>query len=512
MSPSTDGMGANHSKEELLYREVQSGNHDAVKSLHREGASLEWVDKEGRTPLILACTRGELLDMAITLLNLGANINAYRSGAHGGFPLHHAAKRGLEKTTTLLLSHGANPYAVNDDGHTPLDMARNRGQVSVVRLLEEKLCLFSGTLREFFGFGFLESFAPKLVTKKVWAVVLITKPQSRGTAEYELAIYESPKVSIWNGVHSSSAHPAGLCNVAQPRTKISLTNADIEAPNFTLTDPVLYVTDRTHKTKYKFLAENKGDKAQLERLYKACKGLSPVQNGAAYGNGLSLPIADHSTASHQQGNLSQIHPVSLQPSPRRQPVLQSVSAPSSVFSSSTNLNSSVVEPIPEELALALALDESIRTAAEEGVPLSPTASNAYGLSQLDAWEVPDESYKGWGVADLDKHSQRQQGKVSLSGWNAQQSASESWEAANIEQPMAAPPSAPPLTEAAGCKSTDDGSGGVCVVCWDARAEGACIPCGHLAGCMKCLTEVKLKNWNCPVCRGPIDQVVKVYAV
>jgi hypothetical protein len=41
---------------------------------------VQWLDKEGRTPLILACTRGELLDMAMTLINLGADIEAYRPG------------------------------------------------------------------------------------------------------------------------------------------------------------------------------------------------------------------------------------------------------------------------------------------------------------------------------------------------------------------------------------------------------------------------------------------------
>lgn len=52
----------------------------------------------------------------------------------------------------------------------------------------------------------------------------------------------------------------------------------------------------------------------------------------------------------------------------------------------------------------------------------------------------------------------------------------------------------------------------CVICLDAPVEGACIPCGHMAGCMSCLTEVKGKNWGCPVCRSKIDQVVRLYAV
>lgn len=46
----------------------------------RFGCFLQFVDKEGRTPLMLACTRGELFDMVLTLLNLGANVKAYQPG------------------------------------------------------------------------------------------------------------------------------------------------------------------------------------------------------------------------------------------------------------------------------------------------------------------------------------------------------------------------------------------------------------------------------------------------
>lgn len=62
----------------------------------------------------------------------------------------------------------------------------------------------------------------------------------------------------------------------------------------------------------------------------------------------------------------------------------------------------------------------------------------------------------------------------------------------------------------GKESNNDSS--TCVICLDAPVEGACIPCGHMAGCMSCLTEVKGKNWGCPVCRAKIDQVVRLYAV
>ncbi|XP_071926603.1 putative E3 ubiquitin-protein ligase XBAT35 [Coffea arabica] len=60
--------------------------------------------------------------------------------------------------------------------------------------------------------------------------------------------------------------------------------------------------------------------------------------------------------------------------------------------------------------------------------------------------------------------------------------------------------------------TDIGASSSCVICLDAPIEGACIPCGHMTGCMSCLSEIKAKKWGCPVCRAKIDQVVRLYAV
>lgn len=69
------------------------------------------------------------------------------------------------------------------------------------------------------------------------------------------------------------------------------------------------------------------------------------------------------------------------------------------------------------------------------------------------------------------------------------------------------------TSAAALEQSKEGSAAsTCVICLDAPIEGACIPCGHMAGCMSCLNEIKAKKWGCPVCRAKIDQVVKLYSV
>lgn len=54
--------------------------------------------------------------------------------------------------------------------------------------------------------------------------------------------------------------------------------------------------------------------------------------------------------------------------------------------------------------------------------------------------------------------------------------------------------------------------GVCVICVDASSEAVCVPCGHVAGCISCLKEIKNKKIGCPVCRANIDQVIKLYHV
>ncbi|KAL0725160.1 hypothetical protein Bca4012_039759 [Brassica carinata] len=57
-----------------------------------------------------------------------------------------------------------------------------------------------------------------------------------------------------------------------------------------------------------------------------------------------------------------------------------------------------------------------------------------------------------------------------------------------------------------------GGSGLCVICVDASSEAACVPCGHVAGCISCLKEINNKKLGCPICRASIDQVIKLYHV
>ncbi|XP_060671995.1 putative E3 ubiquitin-protein ligase XBAT34 isoform X3 [Ziziphus jujuba] len=477
-------MGQQQSKDELLHQQVSYGNIEGIKTLCREGAGLEWIDREAKTPLTVACMNPELYNVAKTLIELGANVNAYRPGRHAGTPLHHAAKRGLENTVKLLLSHGANALIMNDDCQSPLDVARAKGHGNVVRAIESHICLFSGWMREFYGPGFLEVLAPQLVSRKVWVVILPTGSRNPTKPfKLELAIYPSVQVMLNE-------------QDAQPRTVIALWKADLEEPKLHQSDPSVIIVDKLAKTRVKLAPANESDRQQLQWFCNACKGI-PQANPAF--------LQDNQT-----------------------PVVPSTAPPSA-----------------EDLELAMALSASIQSAMQERPPLvdahlsseastSSTWSSSMNTSchcDMDAPNAP---------VLLTTASEQPKQEIGPGGSLSQHSLIQDNAAAQISRPLDSGPSAPPIADdiiedgpihypsidsspidmssptigcvpaKAGDKEDDISSS--CVICLDAPVEGACIPCGHMAGCMSCLNEVKAAKGTCPVCRAKIQQVIRLYAV
>lgn len=51
----------------------------------------------------------------------------------------------------------------------------------------------------------------------------------------------------------------------------------------------------------------------------------------------------------------------------------------------------------------------------------------------------------------------------------------------------------------------------CVVCMDAQRSAAAVPCGHMCACYECLQGIHAAGQGCPVCRQPIQQVVRIYS-
>ncbi|KAD4178189.1 hypothetical protein E3N88_26780 [Mikania micrantha] len=448
-------MGLQQSKDELLYQQVSYGNSEGIKKLRSEGAGLEWMDKEGKTPLILASMNPHLYDVAKTLIELGANVNAYRPGRHAGSPLHHASKRGLEQMVKLLLSHGANALVMNDDCQTALDVARVKGYSNVVRAIENHLCLFSGWLQELYGPGFLELLAPQLLSRKVWVVILpcgarkLTMP-----FKLELAIYSSFQQD------------------AKPRTLIALWKANMDEPSFNQADPTVVITC-SNKSRIKLAAVNENEKQQLQLFCNACKGIPPVTHSA-------FPF------NYQTSNVGP--PTQTAPEDPESCSTVGSTAPNTYQASGSTTSLGLANPGIHKNGHNKKMPLEIQDVGTSSTPISyHPHSDANTYSQI----VP--------TAPI-----------------------------NIDAPPLVP-SAPPLPDMVDDgpvhypsidstpihvseKEKNNNDSSSCVICLDAPVEGACIPCGHMAGCMSCLNEIKSKNWGCPVCRTKIEQVIRLYAV
>jgi hypothetical protein len=201
----------------------------------------------------------------------------------------------------------------------------------------------------------------------------------------------------------------------------------------------------------------------------------------------------------------------------------------------------------EDLEMAMAISASIHSALPERPPLLDAHPSSVASSSI-SWNnsVDTSSHGGLDVpiapapkittSESAVHGTGPEGNSSQQTWNHN-----SVTATQTNHTPSLIPSAPPIGDEiiedgvihypsidstpvdissltikdirtrAGERKENEGASS-CVICLDAEVEGACIPCGHMAGCMSCLNEIKAKKWGCPVCRAKIDQVIKLFAV
>ncbi|KAM7254041.1 hypothetical protein ACFE04_031723 [Oxalis oulophora] len=515
MGQNLNTMNHHHKNEELLHQLVCSDDVEGIKALCREdiGVNLEWMDSEGKTPLIIACRNGGLINVAKTLIQMGANIHAYRPGRKAGTPLHHAAKRGLDQTVNLLLSSGANALLRNDDGHTALDIARAKGFTTVVRAIETHICYFSGWLREFYAPGFLQVLAPQFLSRQIWAVII-----PRGAAnplkspKFELAIYSN-------------------LQDAQPRQIIALWKANIKEPDFNHSDPALSIFDQFTKTRFKLASANEGDKTQLYQLCNACKGIRQVTPSDAQTSiATSAPQANsEATVSNSNGWGDSSEVVTHNGWSVASGMEHSESSSSGWFdegpTKKEDYNGWIAEPAKE----------NFNGWGEHHSRGNPRKREQTLGKDDNGWGEPhsrpneqdqslDKNYNEWAKPSNPKQESDTIAKDS-NGWTGPNHVP-GGSTATISLTPSAPPipeglldegpinyplidSNPvhlsvPTSDSVKQEPKDDQSS--CVLCWEAPVEGALVPCGHMAGCMSCLNLIKAKKGVCPLCRVKIDQV------
>jgi ankyrin repeat protein len=110
----------------LLHEACHAGNNDILAILLELSLDLDGVDKEGCTPLDIACNSGQL-SMAKALLDRGCAINARA--------VQYACQGGHDACVALLLDRRAD---VNDDTSCALHSACASGHYSTACLLLER--------------------------------------------------------------------------------------------------------------------------------------------------------------------------------------------------------------------------------------------------------------------------------------------------------------------------------------------------------------------------------------
>ncbi|KAJ0470819.1 putative major sperm protein (MSP) [Helianthus annuus] len=119
-----------------LHVAVAFDRTDEVTRLIKMGEhwTLECKDRDGRTPLYLAASKGYERCVKV-LAGAGANVDARRND--GCTALYRAAMKGNRRMVKVLIDLGADPSIVADDRHrSAIDVARDEGYNEIVETLE----------------------------------------------------------------------------------------------------------------------------------------------------------------------------------------------------------------------------------------------------------------------------------------------------------------------------------------------------------------------------------------
>lgn len=129
---SSDGFTALH------YVAFFSGSAEVASSLLNAGAEVDAVARNPQqvTPLHSATARSHNAIIQL-LLAQGANVNARQAG--GETPLMEAAQNGDAALVDYLLTHGADPTLAMDDGRTSADFALAAGHAALAATLRGKM-------------------------------------------------------------------------------------------------------------------------------------------------------------------------------------------------------------------------------------------------------------------------------------------------------------------------------------------------------------------------------------
>ena len=124
--------GKNEKGQTLMHLAATVGRVNAMKWLKKQGEDIKARDLEGAEPIHYAAGMGKT-DVMEWLKLQGVDIKTKTSA---GTPMHYAAMSGQIKTMNWLRNRGVDITAKDDQGYTPLDVARKMKQTEAATWLE----------------------------------------------------------------------------------------------------------------------------------------------------------------------------------------------------------------------------------------------------------------------------------------------------------------------------------------------------------------------------------------
>lgn len=118
----------------MFFRALKSGSYDTIAEfVEKFPAAIDRPDTAGRTPLILASTRYDVVKLL-----LEKKASPHKKDCGGRTALSWASYYGCEEIVSLLLDHGADPNAKDNKGRASLAWAAVSGKKGTAEILLRK--------------------------------------------------------------------------------------------------------------------------------------------------------------------------------------------------------------------------------------------------------------------------------------------------------------------------------------------------------------------------------------
>ncbi|WP_234567367.1 ankyrin repeat domain-containing protein [Rhodohalobacter sp. 614A] len=135
-SPQVDDLQATESEfTDNLIDAVSNLDLVSLNVLLSEGASVDTVDQDGNTPLMVAAKIG---NPRIVRILLAHNPDLNKKNSAGNTALMIASEHGQTFVVEQLLAKGADENAKNAMGFTSLEIAKRNGHAAIVDILKHK--------------------------------------------------------------------------------------------------------------------------------------------------------------------------------------------------------------------------------------------------------------------------------------------------------------------------------------------------------------------------------------